>query len=650
MTAASTPEPTPGDAELITATRGGSAAAYAELYDRHRAAAYNLARQLARSPAEADDLVSEAFARLLAMLRGGGGPESAFRAYLLTALRHCAYDRTRRERRLELSDDVSSYDPGIPFVDTAVAGLDRSLAARAFARLPERWQTVLWHTEIEDQSPAEVAPLLGLTPNGVSALAYRAREGLRQAYLQVHLADRALAGGSRRELARCRAASDRLGAWIRSGLSRRETAQVEHHLDECEPCRALAAELADVNGGLRAYVAPLVLGTAAASYLAASGAKAAATTTATATTAGGTAAALELVTAAPRQLLALGGSTAALAAAVVVGLVLGPAASVESQASPPSGGIRVPSSAPVRPAIQTTPTETPAPTVTSVPTATADGPALSRTPRFIGPAGRASLTAQGPAQPLTLDAGGAPSGMSIAVHNAGPGASEPVVLMLTLPAGISAAGTGTAGSATCTGGLASIRCATEAGLTPGGSTTFALDLAAAADALDGVVTGLVQGGEADVALQPIGITVRPAPKGLELRAWTQSESGWRARMQVRVTNAGRTSGTLVTTIALPDGVFVVRRVPGCTGSAATITCTAEVGPRQQANWGLTLGAVREVRSDATVAAVLGNARSSTTVPLRLDAPCQLRPGRAPNCPPGQHAGRSQVIGPQAHAL
>lgn len=263
MTTAPAHDPGPSDAELITAVREGATDAYATLYSRHRAAAYHLARQLTRSPAEADDLVSEAFAKLLDTLRGGGGPDTAFRAYLLTALRHCAYDRARRDHRIELTADQSAYDPGVPFTDTAVAGLDRSLAARAFATLPQRWQTVLWHTEIEGQSAAEVAPLLGLTPNGLSALAYRAREGLRQAYLQVHLADTVAAGG----VDRCQAAIDRLGAWTRSGLSRRETAQVEQHLDSCDRCRALATELADVNGGLRTYVAPLVLGAATAAYL-----------------------------------------------------------------------------------------------------------------------------------------------------------------------------------------------------------------------------------------------------------------------------------------------------------------------------------------------------------------------------------------------
>jgi RNA polymerase sigma factor (sigma-70 family) len=226
------------DAHLIESVRAGQLDAYGQLYERHVSAAYNLARQLARSSAEADDLVSEAFARVLDTLRAGRGPDDAFRAYLLTSLRHVAYDKTRRDRKAELTDDATTVS-GV----SMTAELQRLLAAKAFARLPERWQTVLWHTEVEGQSPAEVAPLLGLTANGVSALAYRAREGLRQAYLQVHLAESTAD--------RCRATTDKLGAWTRGGLSKREITQVEAHLDKCERCRALAVELADVNSTLR---------------------------------------------------------------------------------------------------------------------------------------------------------------------------------------------------------------------------------------------------------------------------------------------------------------------------------------------------------------------------------------------------------------
>lgn len=236
---------TPSDAELLDAVRAGRIEAYGVLYGRHRGAAYNLAGQLTRSTAEVDDLVSEAFSRVLDTLRDGRGPHSAFRAYLLTALRHVAYDKTRRDRKLDVTEDVETTAVEAacptpitePFRDTTVDRLERDMATRAFARLPRRWQEVLWHTEIRGRTPAEIAPLLGLRPNGVSALAYRAREGLRQAYLQVHVAEPAS------RPSRCRPTAGKLGAWTRGGLSKRETTQVDEHLGGCPACSAIVAEL-----------------------------------------------------------------------------------------------------------------------------------------------------------------------------------------------------------------------------------------------------------------------------------------------------------------------------------------------------------------------------------------------------------------------
>jgi RNA polymerase sigma factor (sigma-70 family) len=250
----------PSDAELIAAIRAGDMAAYGELYRRHVSAAQALARQLVRGPAEVDDVVADTFSRVLDLIRRGGGPRDAFRPYLLTAVRRGAYDRYRGERRSVVTDEIEAYDPGQPFIDPAVAGLERSLIARAFLSLPERWRTVLWHTEIEGAKPADVAPLLGLTANGVAALAYRAREGLRQAYLQMHLS-----GVARQE---CRPVAAKLGAYVRGGLSARESQAVADHLDQCADCRAVYAELADVNVALRGVVAPIFLGPLAAAYLA----------------------------------------------------------------------------------------------------------------------------------------------------------------------------------------------------------------------------------------------------------------------------------------------------------------------------------------------------------------------------------------------
>ncbi|HEX2144720.1 MAG TPA: sigma-70 family RNA polymerase sigma factor [Glycomyces sp.] len=258
---------TRSDPELIAATRGGDTTAYAVLYERHVHAARRLARILSRDPAGADDLVSEAFAKLLHTFREGGGPDLAFRPYVLQTLRNTFYDRVRRDKKVEFTDDLSPHDSGEIFVDTAVEGQERRYAALAFGKLPERWRMVLWHTEVEEDSPARIAGLLGMTPNGVSALAYRAREKLRQNYLSEHAAD-----SPRQE---CRWTVDRIGARVRGKLGDRDVAKVDDHLDSCVTCNLLFAELTELNSGLRGVVAGVLLGGAAPPYIAAGAASAA---------------------------------------------------------------------------------------------------------------------------------------------------------------------------------------------------------------------------------------------------------------------------------------------------------------------------------------------------------------------------------------
>ncbi|MGH3484992.1 MAG: zf-HC2 domain-containing protein [Nocardioidaceae bacterium] len=158
---------------------------------------------------------------------------------------------------------MEPFDPGTPFEDPALDDFERAATARAFASLPERWQLVLWHTEVEGDKPADIAPLLGMTANSVAALAYRAREGLRQAYLRSHLADTADDS--------CRWVTERLGGFVRGGLSRRDHARVEEHLEDCRKCTVVYLELVEVNANLRVLLAPLLLGSAAAGYLTAAG-------------------------------------------------------------------------------------------------------------------------------------------------------------------------------------------------------------------------------------------------------------------------------------------------------------------------------------------------------------------------------------------
>ncbi|WP_066934534.1 sigma factor [Microtetraspora fusca] len=237
------------DAELLDAVRGGDVSAYAALFDRHVTAARSLAGQMVEGDAEADEILSETFAAVLNAIRSGSGPETAFRPYLLTALR-----RTAAGQRDE--DEL-----GAPYVDPAYAGLERSPVAAAYFSLPERWRMVLWHTEVETCAAMEIAPMLGLSAKGVAALAFRAREGLRQAFLQIHLDAGPLPG--------CRTMLEKMGAYVRSGLSRRETRMVDGHVADCVDCRTVFLELSDLVQGLRVVVGPLIAGPFLTGYLAA---------------------------------------------------------------------------------------------------------------------------------------------------------------------------------------------------------------------------------------------------------------------------------------------------------------------------------------------------------------------------------------------
>lgn len=234
------------DADLLDQARTGDEGAFSELYLRHRPAALRLARSYGNR-ADAEDLVNGAFERVLAALRRGHGPTEAFRPYLFVTVRRLAGDRAAGgdDATLdEVPDAIAAAD------DPSVIDLtDRHLVAEAFASLPDRWQTVLWHTAIEGRRPREVARATGLPANTVSVLAHRARERLRQSYLQAHVGEASPPA--------CVATRSKLGGYVRGTVARRSRSAVESHLAGCEPCRVLTAELRDVNRLLARAVAPL---------------------------------------------------------------------------------------------------------------------------------------------------------------------------------------------------------------------------------------------------------------------------------------------------------------------------------------------------------------------------------------------------------
>ncbi|MGW6443634.1 sigma-70 family RNA polymerase sigma factor [Lentzea sp. NPDC055074] len=239
------------DRDLLARVREGDDSAYGELFSRHADAIRRFSLRHVREAAEADDLTAESFFRMLQAIRRGSGPTDHVRTYLLTVARRVAWEWSGRRRDVPVEDEELGRRVE-PVSDNANSRAEHNLITRAFSSLPERWRVVLWRVEVEGERPATVAPHFGLSPNAMSALARRAREGLRAAYLQAHLA----ADDGRSS---CAAIRSKLGTYTAGGVQGVEERRIRAHLDTCSACTQLHTELNEVCATLRASAAYLVV-------------------------------------------------------------------------------------------------------------------------------------------------------------------------------------------------------------------------------------------------------------------------------------------------------------------------------------------------------------------------------------------------------
>ncbi|ATY15874.1 RNA polymerase subunit sigma [Amycolatopsis sp. AA4] len=236
---------------LLKRLRDGEDAAFGELFELHAAAVRRLAQSLAADRSEAEDITAETFFRVLQALRRGAGPRDYVRAYLLTVARRVSWEWHGARRDVPVTDDELTFRAGAG-VDTPARTAEHTLITTAFTSLPERWRTVLWQTEVEGEQPAMVAPHFGLSANATAALARRARQGLRAAYLQAHLS-------VNRGPETCRAVVEKLGGFTAGSVTGAEAERIKAHLLGCPSCRATQDELRDVCSSLRAHAGVLVL-------------------------------------------------------------------------------------------------------------------------------------------------------------------------------------------------------------------------------------------------------------------------------------------------------------------------------------------------------------------------------------------------------
>ena len=208
--------------------------------------------------ADPDEVAADAFSAVLRAIRNGKGPTDSFRAYLFASVRNSAIRLVNAQRRLSplnSEEDAARYNLATELERDPVDGTH---VRDVFSALPERWRQVLWYTEIEQFSPVETARVMGIAPNAVSALAMRARRGLRKSWIN----------GYRAKLpadAECRTTLDHLESRI---LNLPVVDYDPVHVRGCSFCESLLEESRTVSSALIAAVLPGIVGVgAAAAYV-----------------------------------------------------------------------------------------------------------------------------------------------------------------------------------------------------------------------------------------------------------------------------------------------------------------------------------------------------------------------------------------------
>ncbi|HLB34985.1 MAG TPA: sigma-70 family RNA polymerase sigma factor [Gemmatimonadales bacterium] len=153
-------------------------------------AVHRFAVHLTRDPSRAEDLVQETYLRALAH-REQYQLGTNCRAWLFTICRHAFLKGAARAEREVATEDATLEALAAAGVHTSMAGTDPEGAVferpelseairRALDRLPEEFRSAVVLVDIEDQSYAEAARVLGVPVGTVRSRLFRGRRLLQE--------------------------------------------------------------------------------------------------------------------------------------------------------------------------------------------------------------------------------------------------------------------------------------------------------------------------------------------------------------------------------------------------------------------------------------------------------------------------------------
>jgi RNA polymerase sigma-70 factor (ECF subfamily) len=148
----------------------------------HAEAAFNYARWLTRSEADAEDIVQEAYVRAIRFASSLRGDDA--RAWLLAIVRNTWYGRLQKRAatsEVPASPEIAEHEPPDEGLDPEALAIQRQSVAqvrRALEALPADFREVLVLRELEGLSYKEIAAVIDVPIGTVMSRLSRGRERL----------------------------------------------------------------------------------------------------------------------------------------------------------------------------------------------------------------------------------------------------------------------------------------------------------------------------------------------------------------------------------------------------------------------------------------------------------------------------------------
>ncbi len=148
---------------------------------------YRLALRITLNPAEAEDIVQDTMIKVWNKREQWDEIES-IEAFCLTICRNLSLDRIKKaDNQTAVLDESNDPPDGSYTSDPEAQTVQRDriqLVRKLIEQLPEKQRSCIWLRDIEGKTYKEIATVMGISEQQVKVNIFRARQAIRQKYLE----------------------------------------------------------------------------------------------------------------------------------------------------------------------------------------------------------------------------------------------------------------------------------------------------------------------------------------------------------------------------------------------------------------------------------------------------------------------------------